>query len=52
MTSRDVALTWSTIYQGLLDEFPKDRFMWNEKDLHQIVTELTVAMIRGSHEAR
>jgi hypothetical protein len=48
MTSRDVALTWSAIYKGLKEEFPEDRYHWNEKDLHHIVTELTIATIRSS----
>ena len=48
MTSQDVALTWFAIYHKLLEEFPKDGYLWDFKDLHQIVTELTVAMIRSS----
>ena len=50
MTSRDVVLTWSCIYKGLVDEFPKDKYHWNEEDLHKIVTELTVATMRNSME--
>ena len=48
MTSRDVALTWSAIYQGLLDEFPTDKYLWDKTDLHKIVTELTIEMIRSA----
>ena len=52
MTSRDIALTWSNIYRVLLEEFPKDRFIWNETDLHQIVTQLTLEAMRNSYAAR
>ena len=48
MTARDIALTWSAIYKGLVDEFPKDKFIWNETDLHGIVTQLTIESIRSS----
>ena len=45
MTSYSAAMNWAQIYRTLIKEFPKDDYLWDEDDLHNIVTALTVALI-------
>ena len=47
MTSHKIVKTWIGIYEELNKAYPQDKFTWNFKDLHQIVTELTIAVINN-----
>ena len=48
MTSYSAAMNWAQIYRTLIKEFPKDEYIWDEKDLHEITTALIVALIKKS----
>ena len=48
MRGSDAARTWATIYLSLKDSFPEPRWTWDAKQLEDITTELTLAIIGAS----
>ncbi len=48
MTGADSARTWAVIYVILKDSFPEPRWAWDAKQLEDITTELTLAIIGAS----